>query len=400
MSAIGLSGTPNETKRAAVWQAGRHIPQLDGVRGLAILIVTLYRFSKEIPSNSWLGATLHTLFTLGDRGVDLFFVLSGFLITGILIDAKGSQGYFGNFLARRSLRIFPLYFAALFLFLVLFSLHPALRNMFAQAADNQFFLWTYLANVKMSLESAWCFGYLDHFWSLAVEEHFYLVWPTVIYFCTRGAALKLACGLALASAGSRIAFARFSDNGLPPDVLTIFRCDALLIGAALALQIRAPEGLRGLRKWSYVVFPVCLLAALACAILDKRVYTIGHTLWPIVWACCLIWLLQGSQSGLLARLFDMSFLRTLGKYSYAMYVFQSPLIPITAGVFSVGLISGMTGNLLIANLLYMAGMFFLTYAAALLSWYLLERHCLKWKDIFSSRRQSTPQADTSKLVSV
>lgn len=372
----------SQAPEAALWQPNRHIPQLDGVRGLAILVVTLYRFSKELPTDGWLGQSLHTLFSLGDRGVDLFFVLSGFLITGILIDSKGSKNYFASFLARRSLRIFPLYFAALFLCLIAANWFPPFRNLFQQASDNQLYLWTYLTNIKMTTDGAWCFGYLDHFWSLAVEEHFYLVWPAAIFMCTRLIALRLAVVLAICSAGSRIAFTKISDNGLAPDVLTLFRCDALLIGSILALQIRSPQGLKPLLPWAVRVLPICLALGLASAVLDKKLYTIPHTIWPIIWACVLIWLLTGNEQRLLARLFNWTMLRKLGKYSYAMYVFQSPLIPVVGGIFSVPLLTAFVGNAIVANLLYMAGMCTLSFGAALLSWHFLEKHCLKLKDYF------------------
>ncbi len=185
--------TTEPSTDSPVWALGRHIPQLDGLRGLAILIVTLYRFSKEFPTDSLVGKLLHYGLHLGDRGVDLFFVLSGFLITGILVDAKGQAHYFSHFFARRSLRIFPLYFASLFLFVVAFNCLNPTQPMFAAAAENQFYLWTYLTNVKMSIEGAWCFGSLDHFWSLAVEEHFYLFWPLLTFSLL--AAHRLAAGL-------------------------------------------------------------------------------------------------------------------------------------------------------------------------------------------------------------
>ncbi len=372
----------------SVWRLGKHIPQLDGVRGLAILIVTLYRFSKELPTDTWMGKLLHTGFALGDRGVDLFFVLSGFLITGILVDAKGHKHYFGHFLARRSLRIFPLYFFALFLFVIAIRWFPPYRDLYAQAAENQFFLWTYLTNVKMSIQGAWCFGYLDHFWSLAVEEHFYLVWPVVLFFCSPRLALRLACVLAVLSSTSRIAFAMLTENGVAPDVLTLFRCDALLIGSTLALQIRTPAGLAPLRKWTWAVLPTCLLIGLACAVTERRVFTISHTLWPLIWACVLIWLLTAAERNWIARLFNLTPLRKLGKYSYAMYVFQSPLIPLTAPVLSVSILTALTSNALVANLAYVAGMFALTLGAALLSWYLLESHCLKLKAWFPTTGES------------
>ena len=379
----------SKASTAGLWQPGKHIPQLDGVRGWAIVIVTLYRFSKEMPTDTWYGQALHALFCLGDRGVDLFFVLSGFLITGILIDSQGSQGYFANFLARRSLRIFPLYFVSLLLCLVVTPAIPAYRGLFAQAEQQQVYLWSYLTNIKMSLEGHWCFGYLDHFWSLAVEEHFYLVWPAVLCCCTRSTALRLAGGLALLAATSRIAFAAFSANGVAPDVLTLFRCDALLIGGVLALAIRRPGGLAPITPWARWLLPAALAAGLAAAFGEKRLWTIPHTLWPVIWACLLIILLQARPEHLVARFFNAPGLRKLGTLSYAMYVFQSPLIPVIGLVMTADQCAAWAGNAVLGTLIYMGLMFGLTYAAALLSWHCLESHCLKLKRWFPSHPQSS-----------
>ncbi|WP_197355342.1 acyltransferase family protein [Aureliella helgolandensis] len=381
-----------------VWQAGMHIPQLDGVRGLAILLVTLYRFSKEIPVDTWLGQILHSGFGLGNRGVDLFFVLSGFLITGILVDTKGQANYFQHFFSRRSLRIFPLYFVALLLFLVVLPRSGFFPGVFDQAIQNQAYLWTYMANVKMGMEGAWCFGVLDPFWSLAVEEQFYFVWPIIIFMVSSRVALRLAIGLAVMSAGTRVAFATLSSNGVAPDVLSIFRFDALLIGAALALQIRTTRGLEPLKFWVLPVLAVCLAAGMGLDLLGKRMSTVGHTLWPIAWACVCVYLLNATPRHWLARFFNTAGLKNLGRYSYAMYVFQTPLIPLTAGVLSVSLLTGWVGNSLVANLVYMGLMFGLTYGAALLSWNVLERHCLSLKRYFPTDGTRPPAFRRQRLI--
>jgi peptidoglycan/LPS O-acetylase OafA/YrhL len=107
------------------------------------------------------------LIELGSRGVDLFFVLSGFLITGILFDAKGKEHYFRNFYMRRALRIFPLYYAALAVtLLVLPRVYPSLAAEFQPAVDAQAWLWLYGANVVQSVKGQWCLGPLNHFWRL------------------------------------------------------------------------------------------------------------------------------------------------------------------------------------------------------------------------------------------
>ena len=95
----------------------KHVPELDGIRGIAILIVLVGHFGSTAGGETVkLGRVFGEVFGLGWIGVDLFFVLSGFLITGILLDSKGSTGYFSSFYARRTLRIFPLYFLYVFVF--------------------------------------------------------------------------------------------------------------------------------------------------------------------------------------------------------------------------------------------------------------------------------------------
>jgi peptidoglycan/LPS O-acetylase OafA/YrhL len=165
-----------------VWDSGKHCPELDGLRGIAILLVTLYRCTKEIdPSLSTGFAWIRRVNEFGERGVDLFFVLSGFLITGILLKTKSRPHYFRNFIVRRALRIFPLYYLSLAIFLFVIPSVIATQS-FELPRSNQFYLWTYTSNVYMSWTNAWSFGPLDHFWSLAVEEHFYLIWPAVVFF--------------------------------------------------------------------------------------------------------------------------------------------------------------------------------------------------------------------------
>ncbi len=161
--------------------ASDHRPALDGVRGIAILVVFLYDCLK-LPSGGIVNLLGRKLSSAGWTGVDLFFVLSGFLITGILLDSRGQPGYFRSFFARRSLRIFPLYFTALW---VTFVGVPWLAHFWSPAApvaqrvavlsQDQVWFWTYMQNWMFAFRGIWPdVNYLNHFWSLAVEEQFYL----------------------------------------------------------------------------------------------------------------------------------------------------------------------------------------------------------------------------------
>ena len=159
----------NPTLSNTIWKPSSHISSLDGVRGLAILSVTFYRFGNESINDGTTTGLIAKIIEAGESGVDLFFVLSGFLITGVLLDARVRSHFFFQFFLRRSLRIFPLYFVSLAIFLILVPWWLGDTQPFQEAYDNQAFLWTYVTNIKMSFSNSWCFGYLGHFWSLAVE---------------------------------------------------------------------------------------------------------------------------------------------------------------------------------------------------------------------------------------
>lgn len=150
-----------------------HIPRLDGVRGIAILLVLLHHFTDDREKLTGIARRLFLVTDAGWVGVDLFFVLSGYLITRILLSTKESPRYFTTFYGRRALRIFPLYYAVLVaVLLILPRLVPPTPELDA-ILGRQVFLWTYLSNwVRDTFNSD--YAALKHFWSLSVEEQFYL----------------------------------------------------------------------------------------------------------------------------------------------------------------------------------------------------------------------------------
>ncbi len=377
---LQVEQSPSESTSSArlVWAPGVHVPCLDGLRGLAILMVTIYRFGKEgFANNNQEGFFLRVL-EIGETGVDLFFVLSGFLITGILLDSRSSPKFFSRFYQRRSLRIFPLYFVSLAIFLFFVPFLLGSTDLYALAYQNQVYLWTYLTNVKLSLANDWCFGYLDHFWSLAVEEHFYLFWPLIVYFCAAGRLLATCFFLAIASAGSRIIFAYLSDNDAAPHVFTFFRCDGLLLGASIAIILRHPDWIPAIRSWCVGIFPVFLMASLALVLSERGVYSIKFSIFAVAYATGLTLLATSQRESRLAKFFESLSLRMLGKYSYAMYIFQSPIIPLLAAFsFSIDGLMAMGVNRYGAAAIYTSTMFALTVLLAVVSWNLLEKHCLK-----------------------
>src|SRR5687767_2907742 len=162
------------------------IPALDGLRGIAIILVMLHHFTYYRP-NSGIDAQIASVLFFGWAGVDLFFVLSGFLITGILLDTRDSKRYFSTFYARRTLRIFPLYYLVLLLAFVVLpkfpALHPVLLGQVGPVdLPPQWPYWLYLTNFSIA-DGGWVHGWVDVAWSLAIEEQFYLVWPLMIWLC-------------------------------------------------------------------------------------------------------------------------------------------------------------------------------------------------------------------------
>ena len=162
-----------------------HIRALDGLRGFALLLVFGYHaLSRELVSTSLAGTLAKKIALTGWVGVDLFFVLSGFLITSILLDARTAGNYLRVFYARRALRIFPLYYLVLAASLLLMPDHFGWKA--------QIFYWFNLSNLVTAFHPL-LIPYLAHFWSLAIEEQFYLVWPALVLLL-RPRALAALCG--------------------------------------------------------------------------------------------------------------------------------------------------------------------------------------------------------------
>lgn len=313
-----------------------HIPALDGLRGLAVLLVLCYDCLK-IPAGGGLIVLLsRKMAAFGWIGVDLFFVLSGFLITGILLDTVGKRGYWKSFILRRALRIFPLYYATLLLvFVVLPALATAMRwgelnEWLAAARADQLWYWMYAQNWLFAWRGLWPEErVLNHFWSLAVEEQFYLVWPLLLC-CCRGKRLVAIClGLCGLALGLRCVLLLQGQPPVTPFVMTITRMDSLCAGALLALGVRSAFWRRQGVRWAPWCFPGALLLVFgldaAFPILKSESLaagSLGHTLIALLFVSLIAALLAIPDRHPLSRLFCGRVLILCGKYSYAIYVFH------------------------------------------------------------------------------
>jgi peptidoglycan/LPS O-acetylase OafA/YrhL len=297
-----------------------YIPALDGIRALAILLVIPH--NVDVLTGSYPAALFPfvALTHAGWIGVQLFFVLSGFLITGNLLDTRGTRNYYSAFITRRALRILPLYFGVLLVALVLLPLH------------DQVWLWTFLSNWTAP------FGHtvtgFSHFWSLAVEEQFYLLWPMVVACCRPTHLLKVCGALVAAALLTRLLLmsTHASDDALY--MFTPARMDALALGAAAAAAVRIATLRERLTKARAGLAAAALGTLLLDAILtrgyvfyDHNAQSYGYTLLALGFALVVL-VLALPTSGLIAataRVLAWPPLRLIARYSYGMYVFHLPL---------------------------------------------------------------------------
>jgi peptidoglycan/LPS O-acetylase OafA/YrhL len=380
-------------------ETGRgHLPALDGLRGLAIIAVMLYHGFLGL---RWRVAWHQGIFgwtQAGWLGVDIFFVLSGFLITGILLDTKAASGYFRNFYARRFLRIIPVYYLILaIVFFVLPWFIPFNTPGLKTIQHRQLWLWTHLTNIGFVFNrKAWATSDwlgMSHFWSLAVEEQFYFAWPLVVFFLGRRQ-LKLAClGIVVFSFGLRLALWNADPRGGAMYFPTPCRLDGLAIGALTAILLRDKTfsaSFARLARAGAVIAAAALLTLVAIRgglfQTDKPALAFGIPAISILTAAGIAWIAKPRAAGPLTALLNNRFLRFSGKYSYGLYLFHGMLRTAMDVVTPSGWLIRWTGSDLAGNMLFV-GLFIATsYALALLSWHAWEKHWLKLKNRFEYER--------------
>ena len=407
-SLVQRDARPVDARVGARLAAGAHAPALDGLRGLAILLVMVSHFITDAgtnPSNAF-DDWLYNVSMFGWVGVDLFFVLSGFLITGILCDTHGDPNSFRNFYVRRILRIFPLYYGFLLLWFLALPVVPGWPAELVGDGDGRAWAWAYLTNLLQAFHSdlAAAPPYVGHFWSLAVEEQFYLLWPFVVFLCgPRRLLWAIVACLALAPA-VRLGLA-LAGNGVAAYVLTPARMDALAGGALLAVLARGTRPLtvsdRALA--AAALASLAAFGALATVTLPEPhegllMQTLGHSTLVVLFGATLLAALTAPPGSAVARTFGHPVLRFFGRYSYALYVFHLPAgFFLDRCVLRVADTMPLLGSRTPALLLFVALATFASVAAALVSWHAFEKHFLWLKNRFpyrsSAGAKSVPAAE-------
>jgi peptidoglycan/LPS O-acetylase OafA/YrhL len=384
--------------------SARHLPFLDGLRGLAILLVLFDHFTDLEPRSAaqWL---VKNLSSFGSHGVDLFFVLSGFLITGILLDSRKDPHFFRNFYARRTLRIFPLYYAIL---AFSFSALPRLIARFPEYSGKLAGLsivssawpWyvVYCSNYVIAWNHAWLNRFLDVTWSLAIEEQYYLVWAVCVYlFPTRRIIQAAWVGIFVLPI-LRLGLLWLGAGPLQVYVLTPTRLDGVLWGSLLALAARDGGQLPVLLD--RVIKPagsICAVPVLAIVLLGRwdimgrNELGFGYSAVSLMFAA-LLW--TGYRQDVLARqFFEQRWLRFFGVYSYSIYLFHRPILSGLRNVifgdqrFRLLFCSSIEGQLLLYWVAILAVIPF-----SVVSWYFLEQPFLRLKRLFAPHEWRLPSS--------
>ena len=365
-------------------QSELHVPALDGVRGVAILAVLLVHLEWRL-SDTILDRVVTSITNCGWMGVDLFFVLSGFLITGILIDTKDNPHYFKSFYARRALRILPLYWSFVaFFVLVLPIVHTRTATM-QLLLRNQGWLWAVATNIWAARDGLNTIPYnLGITWSLGIEEQFYLVWPFIVWRTSRVTLLRVCAGIIVAAFILRLAIASRWPSAAY--VLMPARMDAFALGGVVAILVRRPRGLVYLKRLGLPLAACATASIIAMYMVRGNMETADLSLGTLGYASA-DWLSVSVLALALTRAsaaFSNPVLRFFGRYSYAIYLFHYPvMIPMAPLTTWLGARSPILGTRLPWMCLSMLAIGGVAVALSLASWVLLERPFLRLKRRFS-----------------
>ena len=375
---VAIKAGPSPTDSSGIWYPG-----LDGVRGVAVGLVFMVHYLRSWGHIGWMG-------------VLIFFVLSGFLITGVLYDSRNEPHRFRNFYIRRTLRIFPLFYFIWMLVLVgAFFLREQWYPILA--------LWpTYLGNYARFIAGTSAVDHIatrfsgfpieiGHFWSLAVEEQFYILWPFVVFSISNRKTLIRICIAVMAIV---LLLRIVLLHAVPQSFvemeffyrMTFAQADAFLLGGLLALLLRGPRKEALLRMAPRLFWGALTLLAVVCGLNGPGHFlsrVVPATPWMSGYGFTIVDLVAGGMilcalrpGNILFRALTFAPLRILGRYSYGFYVYHVLLLPMGP----LYLVGNTTAPVLI---LHFCSEFLIILAVSAASYHFLEMPFLRLKRRFA-----------------
>jgi peptidoglycan/LPS O-acetylase OafA/YrhL len=393
-----------------VIESSPRIGALDGLRGIAILAVIA--FHTDVLFGGAYGQPGSRLFSrvigAGWLGVDLFFVLSGFLITTILLERKAAEGagrFFSHFYARRALRIFPLYYGFLLLYFGVLRSWPAIDSGYALTARDTWSFFLFFYNNRSALHD-FAVPNLHMYWTLCIEEQFYLVWPLLVWSLPARTLQRTCVGLALLVLVFRLVAVQLP-HGFPfAAFATPGRLDGLALGSLVALLRQNPRQWDGVSRWSGRLLVLLGLAALGIGLSQGHFYSgldfrLEHPPVPhdsrivqtwgltgVVWffAALLVFVLAGRSRPAvrLGRLLSWSPLRSIGFFSYAMYMFHRVIFHLLDYYVVQKLPAYAEAQAVVAKLFAILVLAALSYGVARISYVVWERPFLRLRGRWAS----------------
>jgi len=375
-----------------------NIVEIDGLRGIAIFLVLLHHFW---PGGSGPLLRFAELAHLGWIGVDLFFVISGFLITGILLDSVGQPNYYSNFFARRSLRIFPLYY---FLLLVLFIVVPHAEKgayfttEFIRQSGHPLWYFLYLGNIREAITGHEPAYFLAPLWSLSIEEQFYVTFPFVVSVLGRKRLRSLLCLLVVAAPLFRLVSALLIPaNERIQYLATPSRVDVISLGALLALGLRTGDISFTRRQATTVLLMMMGLFVVTFSLGGlNRIHLFcrvaGYSLIALTFSAFVLWTILHRDLSVTSFL-RYPALTYVGKRCYGIYLLQRP-----AEVLLLKSLSHFHVAIDTASPLLMLGKMLTAILVASGSWYLFESRILRLKRYFVMRGPSSRESQITEFA--
>lgn len=297
----------------------KNYKELDGVRAIAaLLVMVLHFFGDESMAGNKIIDVLKVLARFGQTGVTLFFVLSGFLITRILLATKNNHNYFKVFFIRRALRILPLYYLYL---IIIFCIIPLFTNDFIPFKENWYY-WIYLQNFAITFN--WLQNGPAHYWSLAVEEHFYLFWPLLIYYLNVKQISRLIPVIIGLSLITRIILLK---NNYEVFYFTFTNMDALAIGSLIAImEFRNKLNFRN-PGFYFLMFLVFLIPSMVIGsfVSGQKLFIVQLLKLPIIavsYFFLILCVITAPANNFFKKILSNRPFSFLGKISYGLYVFH------------------------------------------------------------------------------